>query len=138
MFLFNIFEINLFLPSRISIILTHFKLVFHFYTTWKHHNLKVFCCFLGVHSKVSNRRGAWNSRDGWKKYQKLIVGGLEYLGGGGGGGGKKFKNRGGGGCLLNCFLLSFSNHENYSIKNICEYSKSKIKTKNKTENNLRW
>ena len=31
------------------------------------------------------------------------------------------------GWLLNCFFLSFSNHENYSIKNICVYSKSKIK-----------
>ena len=29
------------------------------------------------------------------------------------------------GLLLNCFFLSFSNHKNYSIKNICVYSKSK-------------
>ena len=31
--------------------------------------------------------------------------------------------------FLNCFFLSFSNHENCSIKKICVYSKSKIKTK---------
>ena len=36
---------------------------------------------------------------------------------------------GGGGWLLNWFFLSFSNHQNYSIKNIFVYSKSKIKTK---------
>ena len=30
---------------------------------------------------------------------------------------------------LSCFFLSFANHENYSIKNICVYSKRKIKTK---------
>ena len=29
----------------------------------------------------------WNSRDGWKKYQKLIVGGGRGGGAGGGGGG---------------------------------------------------
>ena len=38
--------------------------------------------------------------------------------------------------LLNCFFLSFSNHENYSIKNICVYSKSKIKTKVTSKQNL--
>ena len=37
---------------------------------------------------------------------------------------------------LNCFFLSFSNHENYSIKNICVYSKSKIKTKVTSKQNL--
>ena len=37
---------------------------------------------------------------------------------------------------LNCFFLSFSNHENYSIKNICVYSKSKIKTKVRRKQNL--
>ena len=40
------------------------------------------------------------------------------------------------GWLLNCFFLSFSNHENYSIKNICVYSKSKIKTKVTSKQNL--
>ena len=30
-------------------------------------------CF-GMYSKVSNRCGLWNSRGGWKKYQRLIVG----------------------------------------------------------------
>ena len=33
------------------------------------------------------------------------------------------------GWFLNRFFISFSNHENYSIKNICVYSRSKIKTK---------
>ena len=33
------------------------------------------------------------------------------------------------GWLLTAFFFPFSNHENYSIKNICIYSKSKIKTK---------
>ena len=40
------------------------------------------------------------------------------------------------GWLLNCFFLSFSNHKNYSIKNICVYSKSKIKTKVTNKQNL--
>ena len=40
--------------------------------------------------------------------------------------------------LLNCFFLSFSNHENYSIKNICVYSKSKIKTKVTSKQNLEY
>ena len=38
--------------------------------------------------------------------------------------------------FLNCFFLSFSNHENCSIKNICVYSKSKIKTKVTSKQNL--
>ena len=40
------------------------------------------------------------------------------------------------GWLLNCFFLSFSNHENYSIKKICLYSKSKTKTKATSKKNL--
>ena len=28
---------------------------------------------LNTYSKVSNSQGVWNSRGGWKKYQKLIV-----------------------------------------------------------------
>ena len=43
----------------------------------------------------------------------------------------------GGGWLLNCFSLFISNHENYSIKNICVYSKSKIKTKVTNKQNLK-
>ena len=43
---------------------------------------------------------------------------------------------GGGGQLLNCFLLFFFNHENYIIKNICVYSKSKIKAKVTSKQNL--
>ena len=31
--------------------------------------------FIYHYSKVSNRRGLWNSRGGWKKSQKLIVSG---------------------------------------------------------------
>ena len=42
------------------------------------------------------------------------------------------------GWLLNCFFLSFSNHENYTIKNICVYSKSKIKTKETNRPNLEY
>ena len=38
-------------------------------------------------------------------------------------------NSQGEGWLLNCFFLSFSSYANYSIKNICVYSKSKIKTR---------
>ena len=59
--------------------------------------------------------------------------------GGGGGGGKKretFWQGGGGGGGFNFFFLSFSNHENYSVKNICAYSKSKIKTKVTSKQNL--
>ena len=61
-----------------------------------------------LYSKVSNRQGVWNSRSGWKKYQKLIGGGLEKT--------ANFNSREGGwegrgvGWLLNCFFLSFSNH----------------------------
>ena len=41
-----------------------------------------------------------------------------------------------GGWLLNYFFLSFSNHENCSVKNICVYSKRKIKTKVTSNQNL--
>ena len=97
-----------------------------------------FIFYKNSYSKVSNRRGVWNSGGGWKKYPKLIVGG--------GGGGwnsrgvgrlektENFNSRRG---LLNCFFLSFSNHDNYGTKNICIYSKSKMKTKNKIQNILR-
>ena len=43
---------------------------------------------------------------------------------------------GAGGVKLNFFFLSFFNHENYSIKNICECSKSKLKTKETNKQNL--
>ena len=42
----------------------------------------------------------------------------------------------GGGWLLNCFFLYFSDLESYSIKNICAYSKYKIKTKVRNKQNL--
>ena len=47
------------------------------------------------------------------------------------------QERGGGGRWLafNCFFLSFSNHGNYSIKNICLYSKIK-KTKVTSKQNI--
>ena len=31
---------------------------------------------LKAYSQVSNRRGVWNSRGGWKKYRKLTVSGV--------------------------------------------------------------
>ena len=68
-----------------------------------------------------------------EKYQRLIVGG------GWGDGGvleKTESSNSQSGWLLNCFFLSFSNHKNYSIKNICVYSKSKIKTKVTNKQNL--
>ena len=34
-----------------------------------------------LYSLVSNRRGGWNSRGGWKKSQKLIAGGVGIIGG---------------------------------------------------------
>ena len=70
--------------------------------------------------KVSNRRWMWNSRGGWKKLKILIAG----------------VGAGGWGWLLNCFFLSLCNHENYSIKNIWVYSKSKITTKVTSKQNL--
>ena len=44
----------------------------------------------------------------------------------------------GGGLAFKLLFLYFSNHENYSIKNICVYSKSKIKTKETNEQNLEY
>ena len=91
--------------------------MFHLYIPWKRQKpihgvkyarIRIFSDpYIPVYSQVSNRRGVWNSR-----------GVLE-------------KN-----WLLNCFFLSFSNHENYSIKNICVYSKSKIKAKVTSKQNL--
>ena len=76
----------------------------------------------------------WISRGGWKKYQKLIVRGVGIVGGW-----KNLKILVSGerwGWLFNCFFLSFSNHENYIIKNICVYSKSRTKTKITSKQNL--
>ena len=56
-----------------------------------------------------------------------IVGGLEKT--------EQFNSRGRG-WFLNCFFLSFSKHENYSIKKICVYSKSKVKTRVTSKQNL--
>ena len=33
-----------------------------------------------VYSEVSNRRAVWNSRGGWKKYEKPIVGVVGIVG----------------------------------------------------------
>ena len=80
----------------------------------------------------------WNSvrggggGGGCKKYRKLIVGEVEIVGRVG----EKIFNSRGEDWLLNCFFISFSNHEKYSIKNICIYSKSKIKTKVTNKQNL--
>ena len=37
--------------------------------------------FVIGYSLVSNRRGGWNSKGGWKKSQKLIAGGVGIIGG---------------------------------------------------------
>ena len=71
---------------------------------------------------------------GWKTLKVLITGG-------GGGGGEevgvlKGGGGGGGGWLLNFFFPSFSNHDSYNIKNIRVCSKSKIKAKVSTKQNL--
>ena len=91
--------------------------------------------FVKLYSKVSNRRGMRNSRGGWKKYQKLISGEVGIVRGDlnlkvliAWGGGR--------GWLLNCVFLSFSNHKNYSITDICVHRKSKIKTKVRSKQNL--
>ena len=84
-----------------------------------------------LYSKVSNRWMVWNNSGGWKKYQKLIAGGSNSRGL------EKTENfNSWRSWLLNCFFLSFSNHENYSIKKICLYSKSKTKTKATSKKNL--
>ena len=56
--------------------------------------------------KVSNRRGKWNSRGGWKKYQKLIVQVVAIVEGWSEEN-ENFNSRKG---VSNCFFLSFSNH----------------------------
>ena len=100
-------------------------------------NLSVCMYFQDFHSQVSNRRGVWNSRSGWKKYQEKQSGWLEQQWGRGGGWKKlKILIAGAGGVKLNFFFLSFFNHENYSIKNICVCSKSKLKTKETNKQNL--
>ena len=53
----------------------------------------------------------------WKKLKFLIVGGRV-------------------GWLLNSSFLSFFNHKNYSINNVCVCNKSKIKTKVTSKQNL--
>ena len=82
--------------------------------------------------KVSNRRGKWNSRGGWKKYQKLIVQVVAIVEGWSEEN-ENFNSRKG---VSNCFFLSFSNHLNYGIKNFCVYSKSEIKTKVTRKQNI--
>ena len=94
-------------------------------------------CISKTYSQVSNRRGVWNSRSGWKKYQQKIVGMVGIVLGEGRGLEKteNFDSRVGR-VKLNFFFLSFFNHENCSIKNICICSKSKIKTKETNKQNL--
>ena len=87
-----------------------------------------------IYSKVSNRQRLWSSRGGQKKYQKLIVG----VGWNSRVVGKILIAKGEGGWLLNCFFLSFSSHENQIIKKLCVYSKSKIKTKVTSKQNLEY
>ena len=96
--------------------------MFHLYIPWKRQKpthgvkyarIRIFSDpYIPVYSQVSNRRGVWNSRGAGR--------GLE-------------KN-----WLLNWLFLSFSNHENYSIKNICVSSKNKIKTKLTSKQNLEY
>ena len=78
-------------------------------------------------------------RGGCKKHQKLIIG--RGLGWNIRGVGKNesFNSRWEGVAFKLLFaFFCFSNHENYSIKNICVYSKSKIKTKVASKKNLRY
>ena len=78
-----------------------------------------------------------NSKDGWKKYQKLLLEGWNSRGRGRGVCKKlKILTAGRVVWLLSCFFLFLSNHENYSIKNICVSSKSKIQTKVSSNQNL--
>ena len=64
-----------------------------------------------VYPQICNRQSVWNSWGGWNSR------GLDKM--------KTLIARVG--WLLNCFLLSFFSHENYSIKSICVYIKSKIR-----------
>ena len=90
---------------------------------WLNFMLIILLKNLKTYSKVSNRRGV--EQQGWlekiSKANSRRGGGVEIVGKGW----EKLEVliAGGG------FFLSFFNHENYSIKNICIYSKSKIKTK---------
>ena len=72
-----------------------------------------------------------------EKISKTVVG----RGGGGGWnsrGLEKIQNFKSQRWLLKCFFLSFSDHENQSIRNICVYSKSKIKTNVTSKQNLEY
>ena len=63
------------------------------------------------YSQVSNRRGVWNSRGGWKKCQKLIVRGVGIAGGGW----KNLENLIAGGGEILFFLSFFFDHKNYLL-----------------------
>ena len=76
------------------------------------------CGIVGVVGKISNT-------DSWGRVSR-----------GGGRLEKTESSNSQSGWLLNCVFLSFSNHKNYSSKNICLYSKSKIKTKVTNKQNL--
>ena len=92
--------------------------------------LRQFCCLIFVPSQNLTLRSLpdrnWNSRGVWEKYQKLIVGGLEKL---------KILIAGRGLAFKFLFLL-LCNHENYSIRNIWVFSKSKMNTQVTNKENL--